>query len=141
VLYNALTEQPDHAKRAVFTALEMQKRVKLLNEEWADDGFPAIRIGVGIHTGDAVIGNIGPEMRMDYTAIGSTVSLASRTEGLTKDFGVEVIITDHTLAQLDDLVEVKALGATEVRGIPEPVEMYQVLGFKSAEDSTESPRE
>jgi adenylate cyclase len=141
VLYNALTEQPDHAKRAVFTALEMQKRVKLLNEEWADDGFPAIRIGVGIHTGDAVVGNIGPEMRMDYTAIGSTVSLASRTEGLTKDFGVEVIITDHTLAQLDDLVEVKALGATEVRGIPEPVEMYQVLGFKSAEDSTESPRE
>jgi adenylate cyclase len=141
VLYNALTEQPDHAKRAVFTALEMQKRVKLLNEEWADDGFPAIRIGVGIHTGDAVVGNIGPEMRMDYTAIGSTVSLAPRTEGLTKDFGVEVIITDHTLAQLDDLVEVKALGATEVRGIPEPVEMYQVLGFKSAEDSTESPRE
>jgi len=141
VLYNALTEQPDHAKRAVFTALEMQKRVKLLNEEWADDGFPAIRIGVGIHTGDAVVGNIGPEMRMDYTAIGSTVSLASRTEGLTKDFGVEVIITDHTLAQLDDLVEVKALGATEVRGIPKPVEMYQVLGFKTAEDSTESPRE
>ena len=116
----------------------MQKRVKLLNEEWADDGFPEIRIGVGIHTGDAVVGNIGPEMRMDYTAIGSTVSLASRTEGLTKDFGVEVIVTAYTLAQLDDLVEVKALGPTEVRGIPEPVEMYQVLGFKSAETNTES---
>ena len=141
VLYNALTEQPDHAKRAVFTALEMQKRVKLLNEEWADDGFPAIRIGVGIHTGDAVVGNIGPEMRMDYTAIGSTVSLASRTEGLTKDFGVEVIVTNYTLAQLDDLVEVKALGATEVRGIPEPVEMYQVLGFKNGEGDTEGAPE
>ncbi len=138
VLYNAVVEQPDHAKRAVFTALEMQQRLKRLNEEWADEGFPEIRIGVGIHTGLAVVGNLGPEMRKDYTAIGSTVSLASRTEGLTKDFGVEVIVTQHTLDQLEGMVEVKALGATEVRGIPEPVEMYQVLGFKSDETSVDS---
>ncbi len=138
VLYNAVVEQPDHAKRAVFTALEMQARLKRLNEEWADEGFPQIRIGVGVHTGLAVVGNVGPEMRKDYTAIGSTVSLASRTEELTKDFGVEVIVTQDTLDQLEGMVEVKALGGTEVRGIPEPVEMYQVLGFKSDETSVDS---
>ncbi len=138
VLYNAVVEQPDHAKRAVFTALEMQERLKRLNHEWADEGFPEIRIGVGVHTGKAVVGNLGPEMRRDYTAIGSTVSLASRTEGLTKDFGVGVIVTQDTLDQLEGLVEVKALGAIEVRGIPEPVEMYEVLGFKSDGTSAES---
>ena len=132
-LLNALVEQDDHAKRAVFAALEMQKRVKRLNEEWADEGFPEIRIGVGIHTGNAVVGNVGPKMRMDYTAIGATVSLASRVEGLTKDFATEIIITRDTLEQLDGLVDVKPLGLTEIRGIDEPVEVFDVLGFTGAE--------
>ncbi len=138
VLFNALVEQDDHAKRAVFTALEMQKRVKRLNEEWADEGFPQIRIGVGIHTGSAVVGNVGPQMRMDYTAIGATVSLASRVEGLTKDFATEVIITRDTLEQLGGLVDVKPLGPTEIRGIDEPVEVFDVLGFAGAEAPTDS---
>ena len=93
---------------------------------------------MGVHTGKAVVGNLGPEIRKDYTAIGSTVSLASRTEELTKDLGVEVIVTQDTLDQLEGLVEVKPLGATEVRGIPDPVEMYQVLGVKSDGTSVDS---
>lgn len=137
VLFNALVKQDDHAKLAVFTALEMQKRVKRLNEEWADEGFPRIRIGVGIHTGSAVVGNVGPRMRMDYTAIGATVSLASRVEGLTKDFGTEIIITRDTLEQLGGLVEVKPLGPTEIRGIDEPVEVFGVLGPAGAEGRVE----
>lgn len=127
VLFNALQEQPDHAKRAVFSAIEMQKRVDSLCEEWAEEGFPEIRIGVGIHTGNAVVGNIGPEMKMDYTAIGSTVSLASRVEGLTKDFKKPIIITEATYLQLDGAVEGQPLGETEIRGIPEPVVLYAVV--------------
>ena len=72
-------------------------------------------------------------MRMDYTAIGATVSLASRVEGLTKDFATEIIITRDTLEQLDGLVDVKPLGRTEIRGIDEPVEVFDVLGFTGAE--------
>lgn len=135
VLYNALVEQPDHAKRAVFTALEMRARLERLNEEWQEEGFPEIRIGVGIHTGRAVVGNVGTAIRMDYTAIGSTVSLASRIEGLTKEFAMDIIITDETWRQLDGMLETKPLGPVEIRGIPEPVVVHQVVGVKTDEES------
>ncbi|MFP3902728.1 MAG: CHASE2 domain-containing protein [Armatimonadota bacterium] len=136
VLFNALQEQPDHAKRAVFSAIEMQRRVDSLCEDWAEEGFPQIRIGVGVHTGDAVVGNIGPEMKMDYTAIGSTVSLASRVEGLTKDYKEPIIITEATYQQLDGVVEARQLGEIEIRGIPEPVMLYAVImGDRGTGDS------
>jgi len=138
VLYNALSEQPDHARRAVFTAIEMIERVERLNKEWADEDFPEIRIGVGVHTGNAVVGNLGPEIRMDYTAIGSTVSLASRVEGLNKDLKTQILITEDTLKQLEGLVEVRPMGPIDVRGIPEPVEIYEVLGFKGQTNDSET---
>jgi len=128
VLFNALRPQPDHAKRAVFTALEMQERLDSLNEEWTAEGFPDLRIGIGINTGQAVVGNVGSQVRMDYTAIGETVSLASRLQELTKQFEGNILIAEATHQQLDEMVKTRPLGAQRLRGIPVPVVVYDVVG-------------
>jgi class 3 adenylate cyclase len=138
-LYNVPLEAPDHALRAVRTALEFQERVRPLGERFAARHGGHLACGVGIHTGDAVVGTIGSEQRLEYTAIGDTINLGSRLEGITKEFGVPIIISEATYAEVRDHVGVRDLGEVTVKGKAIPVKIYAVLGEIGARAAGEQP--
>ena len=127
-LYNVPFEAPDHALRAVRTALEFQERLRPLAERFAAKHGGLLACGVGIHTGDAVVGTIGSEQRLEYTAIGDTINLGSRLEGLTKEFSVPIIISEATYAEVRDHFGARDLGEVTVKGKAIPVKIYAVLG-------------
>jgi class 3 adenylate cyclase len=127
-LYNVPFEAPDHALRAVQTALEFQERLQPLAERFAAKHGGLLACGVGIHTGDAVVGTIGSEQRLEYTAIGDTINLGSRLEGLTKEFSVPIIISEATYAEVREHFGVRDLGEVTVKGRAIPVKIYAVLG-------------
>jgi hypothetical protein len=126
-LYNVPFEAPDHARRAVRTALEFQERLQPLAERFAAKYGGTLACGVGIHTGDAVVGTIGSEQRLEYTAIGDTINLGSRLEGLTKDFSVPIIISEATYAEVRDHLGARDLGEVTVKGKVIPVKIYAVV--------------
>jgi adenylate cyclase len=126
-LYNVPFEAPDHAAQAVRTALEFQERLKPLAERFTARYGGTLACGVGIHTGDAVVGTIGSEQRLEYTAIGDTINLGSRLEGLTKDFNVPVIISEATYLEVRNLFGTRDLGEVTVKGKAIPVKIYAVL--------------
>ena len=126
-LYNVPFDAPDHALRAVRTALEFQERLQPLAERFAARHGGTLACGVGIHTGDAVVGTIGSEQRLEYTAIGDTINLGSRLEGLTKEFGVPIIISEATYAEVRDHFGARDLGEVTVKGKAIPVKIYAII--------------
>lgn len=135
VFWGAPLPQPDHAERAVNCSLEMVAALRTLSEKWLREGKPELKIGIGINTGEVLVGNIGAEGRkMDYTVIGDHVNLASRLEGLNKKFGTEIIISEFTLEKLKEQIEqgkfnhalFRGLGNIAVKGKERPVKIYSV---------------
>ncbi|OHD11562.1 MAG: hypothetical protein A2086_09145 [Spirochaetes bacterium GWD1_27_9] len=113
---SAVSSVDNHAENSVQCALNMIERLTVINEEIGYLGIAPLRIGIGIHTGDAVLGYLGSNKRMDYTAIGDTVNTASRLENLTKKFNVPLIISRQTQELIDPSLQTKDLGTTEIRG-------------------------
>jgi adenylate cyclase len=103
VIFGAPQPQPDHALRAVRAAIEVVRRVHGLQDRWKELGAEEFRIGIGIHTGLAVVGTVGSPRRLDYTAIGDTVNTAARIESANKQFQSEVLISHVTFSALDDV--------------------------------------
>jgi len=130
-VFGAPIAHPDDAKRAVFAALEMQEKLKEFNKKRVMKGKNEIRIGVAVHTGNLVAGNIGSEVRMEYTVIGDTVNLTSRLEPLNKQFGTKILISENTYREVKDDIEVREIPDVELRGKEEKVKVYDVLGKKS----------
>lgn len=128
-IYNAPIDLKEHAREAVLTSLEMLKKLKSLNEKFATMGFPQISIGIGINTGEAITGNIGTEKRFDYTAIGDTVNLASRLEGLNKFYGTKIIISESTFNSIENKKQFfkRQLDLIRVKGKKAPVKIYEVM--------------
>lgn len=108
----------DHATRGVLSALEIQNALCTM---------PEFATRIGIHTGKAVIGNIGSDLRFNYTAIGDTVNLASRLEGLNKQFGTRIIISEATYREAKDAIEARMIGRVRVKGRAEPIAIYEPL--------------
>jgi adenylate cyclase len=125
-LYGAPFDQPNHAEQAVRTALEFQEQVKVLSERWEAKCGVRLRNGVGINTGEAVVGTIGSQQRLEYTAIGDTINLASRLEGLTKDFLSPIVISESTYEEVRHLFYSRYLGEVKVKGKEIPVRIYAV---------------
>ena len=94
--WNAPFNQPKHADAACKASLEMEERLKELQKKWKKDGIPVLEIGIGLNTGAAVVGNMGSFERFDYTAMGDTVNLGSRLEGINKQYGTRIIISETT---------------------------------------------
>ena len=124
--WNAPFEQPDHAFRAVATALQMQRVLDEMDKQ-KEFGDIEIRIGVGINTGDMVVGNVGGEARFDYTVIGDNVNLGSRLESLTRQYKVGVIVTQATVDEIGDRVLVRHLDKVAVKGKNEPAIIFEAM--------------
>ncbi len=134
-VYGAPLDQPDHALRACRTALEMLQTLRKLQVKWTAEGKPPLNIGVGVNTGDMVVGNMGSQMRFDYTVMGDSVNLASRLEGINKEYGTNIVISEFTLAIVKDELFCRELDAVLVKGKKLPVKIYELLcERKDAED-------
>lgn len=131
--WNAPLDQPDHALRACRAALAMLKRLDELKAGWKAKGFPELEIGVGVNTGQMVVGNMGSDVRVDYTVLGDAVNLGSRLEGTTKEYEVRVIISESTWAQTKGEVVARRLGAVRVKGKRVPVRIFELRGLGLAE--------
>jgi adenylate cyclase len=126
-LYNVPFEDPDHVGNAMRTALELQERTLQVSARWEARLGAAIRTGIGISTGEAVVGTMGSRQRLEYTAIGDTINLGSRLEALTKEYGVAIIISEFTQQRLQGEFLTRELGQVTVRGKTQPVKIYGVL--------------
>ncbi|MBD3306284.1 CHASE2 domain-containing protein [candidate division KSB3 bacterium] len=133
--YGAPLEQPDHAGKACKTAVDMILRLKQLQVGWEARGLPSINIGIGINTGDMIVGNMGSWERFDYTVMGDHVNLASRLEGLNKHYGTTIVISQFTYdacqQQGDGDLTVRELDTVRVKGRDEPVIIYELFGYGS----------
>jgi adenylate cyclase len=125
-VFNAPLDQPDHAERAVKTALAMQEATDALAGEWERRGRPPLRIGIGIHSGLAVVGSFGAEQRSDYTVVGDTVNVAARLEGMSKDLDCSIVISAVTAQRLPTLAPFEPLGTVTIRGREAGLEVYGV---------------
>jgi adenylate cyclase len=112
----------------VHAAIEMRRRLQVWNARREAAGRPPLRNGIGIHTGTVLAGNIGGAERLSYALVGDPVNLASRIQGLTKDFKVDILISDATRGRLDGTVVVEELPAVRVKGRVEEVNVYKVVG-------------
>jgi adenylate cyclase len=128
--WNAPIDNPKHAKDAVRTALAMLGDLKSFNEEIAKEGVPAFGMGLGINTGNVVVGNMGSDQRFDYTCLGDSVNLAARLEGQSKPYGVKLILGPLTARQVCDEFNVMELDLIAVKGKTEPVSIYTVVKEK-----------
>ena len=123
-LFGEWTGRADHADAAVAAGQEMLRRVEQINDKLAADGTPPLAIGIGIHTGRAVVGSIGSPRRMEYTAIGDAVNVASRVESLTKVVGHPLLITQATCHALRNAPPLEPLPPQHVKGHHAPVEVF-----------------
>jgi adenylate cyclase len=134
--WNAPLDDADHAPHAVAAGLAMLAALERLNVELraeASDSPPAeLRIGIGINTGECVVGNMGSERRFDYSALGDSVNLASRLEGASKDVGVPLLLSETTAAAVGDRIPLLALARIRVKGRSEPVVVYTAIADASA---------
>jgi adenylate cyclase len=130
-LWGAPVGQPDHAERACRCAVDMITKLKELQNKWTAEGKYAIDIGIGINTGDMVVGNMGAEgKKMDYTVIGDNVNLGARLESLTRKYNNHIIISEYTYGKVKDMVKVNELGSETVKGKEQPVVIYDLVGIK-----------
>jgi adenylate cyclase len=114
------------ATQAVRAALGMKARVEELRPQWEARGFPYIDIGIGVNTGDAVVGNIGSPRKMEFGVIGDSINVASRLEGLTKNYGGAILISGRTRELIGDRFACTFLESVKVKGREKPVEIYKV---------------
>lgn len=118
VFWGAPMKQEDHAERAIRCALEMQERLDQLRVKWEAEGKTPLASGIGLNTGEAIVGNIGAGgKKMDYTVIGDHVNLGARVEGLTRRYDARILMTEYTLAKVRPAIEAGGLRGVAVRGI------------------------
>lgn len=132
-IWGAPFTEPRHGERCCQAALNMLSRLVDLQEKWRAEGLPAMEIGIGINTGIASVGNMGSSLRYGYTAMGDTVNLASRLEGLNKEYGTSILISESTRANLtNDQLMIREIDFIRVKGKNQPVTIFEVLSEQAA---------
>ena len=139
VYFGCPVQENDHPLYACRSAIRMQHRVGELNQVWETKGLPPLHMRVGINTGSVVAGNMGTESIFNYTIIGDSVNLASRLEGVNKEYGTSTIISADTYQRVAPLVTARELDCIRVKGKSEPVAIYELLSL-AGESSTETQR-
>lgn len=130
--YGAPQPYIDHELRACKAAIDMKKKLREMQEKWRGIGQHELFVRMGMNTGLAVVGNMGSKMRMDYTAMGDSVNLASRLEGANKHYGTTAMISENTYNNVKNHVDVRKLDKIRVVGKTEPIVIYELLGMKGS---------
>ncbi len=127
--WGAPFEEKGHAEKACLAAVDMMDRMAELQKEWEEQGRPKLEIGLGINTGVASVGKVGSALRYNYTAMGDAVNLASRLEGLNKEYGTHIIVSELTFQEVKspDLI-FRELDLIRVKGKLQPVTIYELIG-------------
>ncbi|NEQ49437.1 MAG: adenylate/guanylate cyclase domain-containing protein [Leptolyngbya sp. SIO3F4] len=120
----------NHGWSGIEAALDMRERLVHFNRSRQANGQPKINIGIGLSSGEVVSGNIGSRKKMEYTVIGDGVNLSSRLEGVTKEYGCDIVMSEHTYERCRDLVWVRELDLTRVKGKTKPVKIYELIGSR-----------
>jgi adenylate cyclase len=120
----------DHARNAILAGIEMQATLQALQPHFKERGWPGIHVGVGINTGRVSVGNMGSEVRVAYTVMGDEVNLASRLEGITKQYGVGIIVGENTQNLVTDFLY-RELDHVRVKGKDRPVAIYEPIALVS----------
>lgn len=128
--WGAPLDQEDQAVRACRTALRQHAALADLNRHLKEQGLPLLSMRIGLHTGEAIVGNLGSQSRFDYTVIGDTVNLASRLEGLNKFYGTSIMASEATVAESRDAIEFWELDRVAVKGREAPVAVFTVLALR-----------
>ncbi len=140
--WNAPLDDPDHAAHACQAALTMLERLEQLNEERraeaeaAGEDFIELKVGIGINTGDCTVGNVGSSQRFDYSVLGDAVNLASRLEGQSKNYGVDVVVGSSTAAAVGRRMALLELDLIAVKGKREPERTFALLGDEALAQDT-----
>ena len=127
-IFNAPVKIENHLLAAIAAALEMQKELHLFNEKLSTEGVKPIHMGIGINSGEAIIGSLGSSSRLEYTAIGDTVNLASRLEGEAKDG--QILIIEFIYQKIKDKVKAEYVGIFHLKNVEKAVRVYNVVGLK-----------
>jgi len=131
-VFGSLGETDGHERRAVLTALRMKARLAKINGERAVVGQPPIAIGIGVHTDEVIVGNIGSRKRLEYTVIGDGVNTCSRVEGLNKEFGTTILITDSTYETVREHFEWRAMPEASLKGKTKIPRVFEVVSARPA---------
>jgi adenylate cyclase len=127
VLYNTPLDLEDHADMAVLSALQLIRTLHEINARFTEAGLPNVDVGVGVNSGHAVCGNMGSQVRFEYTAIGDSVNLASRLEGLCKAYKVRIVISEYTKDMCKMHFLMRKLDDVKVKGKNKPVAIFEVM--------------
>ena len=130
-IYGAPIDLEDHPLRGCLSAFSMIDNLKKLNSKWENEGKNSISIGIGLNTGLVKVGNFGSQERFDYTVIGENVNLASRLEGLTKSYGVDIVISAATHKSIKEKILCRPLDMVIVKGSKKPMEIFEPVGIKN----------
>lgn len=124
--WGAPLHDPDHARHALFAAVEMVNTLQSMHEQFEAEGWPALEVGVGLNTGTMNVGNMGSEFRMAYTALGDAVNLGSRLEALTRTYGVSIIVSEFTKHAVPEF-QYRDLDLVRVKGKDQPVAIFEPI--------------
>jgi adenylate cyclase len=129
--WGAPIEEPSHATQGSHAALEMIARLKEMQKKWKSEGRPVLDIGIGLCTGVASVGEMGSNLHKGYTALGDTVNLSSRLEGLNKEYATHILLSDATYAAVEDpLLVFRELDLIRVKGKLQPVTLYELVAAR-----------
>ncbi len=128
--WGAPIADPEHARHALYAAMEMMQELEIMQADFKQRGWPEVNIGIGLNTGDMNVGNMGSEFRMAYTVLGDAVNLGSRLEGLTKNYGVNIIVSESTKKCIPEFI-FRELDLVRVKGKNEPVAIFEPVGHKN----------
>ncbi|NOX35953.1 MAG: CHASE2 domain-containing protein [Calditrichaeota bacterium] len=129
-VFGAPVDIGNHAVKACRAALQMQRRLQEIREEWKKLGYPSLHQRIGINTGPMVVGNMGSETRFDYTVMGDSVNLGSRLEGANKMYGTQIMIGEETYKMARDHIVVRQLDLLRVKGKTEPVKVFELVALR-----------
>ncbi|MEO6777351.1 MAG: adenylate/guanylate cyclase domain-containing protein [Kofleriaceae bacterium] len=127
-VWAAPVDVPDHAARACRVALRMHEALVMLNTRWKREGKPVIKIGIGLNTGVMAVGNMGTAQRFDYTVLGDQVNLGARLEGLTKEYGVAILVGEATMKAAGAAFVFRELDLVRVKGRASAAPVYELIG-------------
>ena len=126
-VFGAPVPVPGHRSRAAKAAVGMRSRLKTVNRRLTREGYAPLKHGIGIHTGEVLAGNIGGGDRVIYSLVGDTVNLASRLQGLNKQFGTDIVISAQTLTGIDENMPVRQLPSTPIKGSMKNIDIFAVI--------------